>query len=98
MLKDVHLIPAKISKDTVNDMASKISVACSKEEQDFYQERKLVDEFYLDVNPNGKIMQDGDPGLLYHEFVLLLARIAMNIYRDEEARDLGKLYSLNLNF
>lgn len=89
MLKDVHILPAKISKDTVSDMSAKIAVPCTKEEQDFYQDRKISELFELDTDPNGKTMMDGDPGLHYHEFVILLGRIALNIYRDDEAKEIG---------
>lgn len=86
------MIPAKISIDTVTDLASKIAVPCFPEEQEFYQERKLNLEFHLDPDPNGRIIMGGDPGLHYHEFVLLLSRIAFEIYREDEVKDLGKFF------
>jgi hypothetical protein len=39
--------------------------------------------FTSDTDPNGAVSMEGDPGLNYHEYVLLLARLSLEVCKND---------------
>jgi hypothetical protein len=90
MLDEAEVTPNLISKELVSDMASKIAVPQNKKELAFYQEKKACSYLELDSDPNGRICLEGDPCLSYHEFCILLGRIALEVSKDFEDKKKSK--------
>ena len=79
MLEDAQIVMALKKRTAVAELASKIAVPCTKRETEFYNDQEIKQPFVPSTDPNGHVIPEGDPGLYYHEFVLLLARIALEI-------------------
>lgn len=47
-------------------------------------EKEISSDFLPNQDPNGVTIHENDPGLYYYEFVILLARIALEVVKDTE--------------
>lgn len=72
----------------------------NNDEIKYYTEKRILKDFRADSDPNGVIVPEGDPGLYFHEFVLLLSRIGIEILKDSfdmKSMDTNQIVELFLN-
>jgi hypothetical protein len=85
MLKDAKVIPGTIGVGNFSDLASRIITPTSQKENSFYSEKRLCDGYDGDEGDSSKYQQiEGDPGAYYHEFCLVLGRIALDIVKGKD--------------
>ena len=79
MCRKKELIPHTIPVDTLCLLLKTIITPMTNEEYEYLEERKRLMEVYKeDVNPDSHCEPEpGEPGLLFHEFIFLLATIAL---------------------
>lgn len=84
LLDDAEVTENLISRDTVSDMIAKIAVPQNKKQMQFYSDRLGCKYSELELDPNGKIQLEGDPGLYYYEFCMCLCRVGLEVTKDIE--------------
>ena len=84
MLDEAEVTLNLISKETVSDLVAKIAVAQNRKQTFFYNDKIACTYQEMDQDPNGKTSHEGDPGLYYHEFCFVLARVGLEITKDTE--------------
>ena len=81
MCKIKQLIPNRCNVESLRCYIAQIITPMTNEEYTYFEEEKMVQKTYdEDQNPErSKINpKEGTPGLLFHEFIILLALIALN--------------------
>ena len=107
-LKDADVIPNILSIEQMEEIMMKMLVknkiivflsnyqfkpAVSVKEHHFYSNSKLIHIYEKDIAKNEDPKYEGDPQLCFHEFQLILSRIAMDTYPKDittEKRDFDK--------
>ena len=70
------MVPHLTNIEQAQDMLEKVVPAREPKETEFYLKHFLV-EHYAKVLDNTDLRHDGDPGLLLFEFMLTIARMAV---------------------
>ena len=82
MCRVKHMIPNLLNIETLQDfIALHVLTPMTNEEHEYMIDKKrLLSIYNEDVNPNESqcLPEDGEPGLLFHEFIILLGLIAIN--------------------
>jgi len=82
MCRVKHMIPSLLNIETLQSfIAQHVLTPMNNEEYDFLMEKKQLLNIYAeDINPQESqcLPEDGEPGLLFHEFIILLGLIAIN--------------------
>ena len=79
LCKICQLVPHGINIEGLHEQVKKIISPMTEDEYDFIEEKKMIFTVYTDdQNPDSSINpQANEPGLLFHEFIFLLANIAL---------------------
>ena len=93
-LKESEMVPHLANIEHAQDMLEKVVPAREPKETEFYIKHFLV-ENYSKVLDNSEIKHEGDPGLLLFEFMMAIARIA--IETNKEMDNAKKSYDQILN-
>jgi hypothetical protein len=82
MLDDAEITINHISPEIVNDMISKIVPDQNPRQRQFYAERRGCKYTEISIDPTGRFMLEGDPGLYYYEFCIAIARVGLDITKE----------------
>ena len=80
MCRKKELMPHSLNIESLQQLIKQCITPMTNEEYEYLIEKKMLLEIYnRDNNPDSHCEpQPGEPGLLFHEFIFLLAMIALN--------------------
>ena len=81
MCKIKQLVPHRNNIESLNQLIKQIITPMTNDEFNYFEEEKMLIKVYEhDQNPERSKINpiDNEPGLLFHEFILLLALMAIN--------------------
>lgn len=75
-LKEAEVLPHLINVEHVEDILSRVVPGTNPKENEFYYRHFLVDCYSKELD-NPELRSEGDPGLLFFEFMFSMARISL---------------------
>jgi hypothetical protein len=101
MLKEADVIPNIISIEQFAEMMSKIVPPIAFKEHGFYNNNIPTQIYEKDIPNNVESKYEGDPQFLFHEFQLVLARIAAEALgrhseKKEDEKNIKQFFAQNL--
>ena len=80
MCRKKELMPTCLNIESLQQLIKQCITPMTNEEYEYLVEKKMLDKVYRnDNNPDSHCEpMPGEPGLLFHEFIFLLAMIALN--------------------
>jgi hypothetical protein len=80
LCKVCQLVPHGVNIEALHLQVKKIISPPTEEDYNYIDEKRMIFKVYTeDQNPDSAINPvDNEPGLLFHEFIFLLALIALN--------------------
>ena len=86
LLDDSEVAKNYISKELISDIVAKIVPPQNKSQLNFFMDKKACNYLRYGDDRNGKLLEEGDPGLYFHEFCLALARVGLEVCKDLEEK------------
>ena len=95
-LKEADILPHLINIEHVEEILSRVvpAIKGNAKESEFYFKHFLVDSYSKDLD-NSETKSEGDPGLLLFEFIIMIARIAVET--NKEMDNTKKVFDYILN-
>ncbi|KRW99650.1 hypothetical protein PPERSA_03451 [Pseudocohnilembus persalinus] len=91
-LNDSQVVPHSMSPEQIQDVIHKILQPVNTKEQEFFQKSKVIEIFDKDLEKAKEVEYQGDPKMAFHEFLLILMRIAFEHYpKNEEKKNIEQL-------
>ena len=87
-LRDADIVPHTLSIEQFEEIMMKMVPPSNNKEHEFYSKGQVVHLYEKEESLSKRI--EGDPGIGFHEFQLLIARIAFELCGKEDLKDIRK--------